>query len=92
MSHNTLEMIRDALITFAKLEIERERRDVAAFLLLRADRYDNSNGKWVPLADAAQEIMNGDFAESQKCGELDADLYKRVDSWVRNRTEDTKED
>jgi hypothetical protein len=57
-------------------------RQVAAYLLDRADQYDTDSGCWVCLADAAHEIMNGEAEARVKHGELDdPDLLKRVDGF-----------
>lgn len=60
-------------------ERQRAFRDVAAYLLDRADQYKPGSGSWVPLADAAQEIINGRVDEVQENGDLDDELYRRVD-------------
>jgi len=60
------------------------REDVAAYLLDRADQYDNSNGRWVPLADAAHALMEGAVEEALAHGELqEEDLRRRVRGWAK---------
>lgn len=58
-------------------------RDVAAFILDRADQYSIKSPCWVPMSDAAQAIMRGEVDEAKKHGELDEDLYRRVDGWKK---------
>lgn len=55
-------------------------RDVAAFLLDRADQYDTSSPCWVSLADAAEDVVHGEVAARESRGEFDDDLYARVDT------------
>lgn len=65
---------------------ERRRADllqyVAAYLIDRADQYDTESPCWIALADAAHNIMNGEFEAAVAHGELDgADLLDRVARW-----------
>lgn len=62
-------------------------RDVAAYLLDRADQYEAASGSWVALSDAAADIMNGRVDEVKGYGDLDENLYRRVDRLVRPRVE-----
>lgn len=63
------------------------RRQVAAYLLDRGDQYDTSNGRWVPLHDAATALMNGEFDEAVAHGELEgAELLTRVDACAARRS------
>lgn len=59
-------------------------RDIAAYLLDRADQYDTESPCWIALSDAAHNLMLGEVDASVKAGELD-DLYKRVDGFRRKR-------
>lgn len=60
-----------------------DRRNVAAYLLDRADQYVTESGSWVPLVDAAKAIMNGEVETAVAHGELDdPDLLARVDAMV----------
>lgn len=57
-------------------------RYLAAYLLDRGDQQDTDGGKWVPLADAAHAIAEGEFEEAWKHGEIDeGDVLERVDKW-----------
>ncbi len=70
MNHAQKKQLRDAAI-----------RDVAAYLLDRADQYDTDSGCWVALTDAAHNLMNGEVDAALNNGDLDKGLYRRVDSW-----------
>lgn len=54
------------------------RRDVAAYLLDRADQYETESPCWVALADAARNVMLGEVEAAKDHGELDASLYERL--------------
>ena len=54
-------------------------RDVAAYLLDRADQYDDGSGCWVAVADCAHNVAIGEVVIAKNEGELDSDLYERVD-------------
>lgn len=56
------------------------RRDVAAYLLDRADQYETDSPCWIALADVAQNIMRGEVIAAERNGDFDAALYARVDS------------
>jgi len=56
-----------------------EPRDVAAYLLDRADQYVDGSGCWVALADAAHNVMQGEVEAEKRNGSFDAELYRRVD-------------
>lgn len=61
-------------------------RQIAAYLLDRADQYDDDSACWNTLAEAAEEIMSGGVAERVAAGELeDAALLKRVDNFKTGR-------
>ena len=54
-------------------------RDVAAYLLDRADQYDDGCFCWLALAEAARNIMAGEVEAAKRNGDFDAALYARVD-------------
>ena len=56
-------------------------RDVAAYVLDRADQYHTESGCWVALTDVAHNIMRGEVETAKREGTLDADVYKRVDGF-----------
>lgn len=57
-------------------------RQIAAYLLDRADQFDTDSACWICLAAAAQEIVNGEAQARIDHGELDdPELLKRVDSF-----------
>ena len=58
-------------------------RDVAAYLLDRADQYETASPCWIALADAARNVMLGEVAAAKNNGEFDAGLYRRVDGMDR---------
>jgi hypothetical protein len=64
---------------------ERGRRDatreIAAYLLDRADQYPDGEPMWVAVSDTAMKVAHGEANEAAIHGELD-DLYKRVDRWI----------
>ncbi len=53
---------------------------IAAYLIDRADQYETESPCWVALADTAENVMNGTFADVLGAGELD-DLRARVERW-----------
>lgn len=55
-------------------------RDVAAYLLDRADQYEDGSSCWVALAEVARNVMRGEIAAAKRNGDFDAALYARVDS------------
>lgn len=55
-------------------------RDVAAYLLDRADQYEPDSPCWIVLADAARSIMRGEVAAAARNGDFDSTLYARVDA------------
>jgi len=69
----------DRLITI------RQAQDVfARFLLDRGDQYETKSPCWIALADAAQEVANGEAWADFEHGELDGeDLKRRVKSMAR---------
>ncbi len=56
-------------------------RDIAAYLLDRADQYDTDSPCWIALCDAARNVMQGEIGRAKRENEFDAKLYKRVDSF-----------
>ena len=56
------------------------RRNVAAYLLDRADQYDTESPSWVGLADAAEAVANGEVEAAVANGEFarDDDIKRRV--------------
>lgn len=56
-------------------------RDVAAYLLDRADQYVTESACWVALADAAHNVLAGEVQAAKRNGELDAELYERMENW-----------
>jgi hypothetical protein len=58
-------------------------RDVAAFLLYRADRYGISSPSWTALGAAAAAVLTEEVQAAKDNGDLDADLYARVDTITR---------
>ena len=56
-------------------------RDVAAYLLDRADQYVTDSACWVALADAAHNVLAGEVQAAKRDGELDAELYERMENW-----------
>jgi hypothetical protein len=65
---------------------ERYRRQVAAYLLDRADQCVTQSASWVGLADAAHAVINGEVEERQRVGELDdPELLARVDGFAARR-------
>ena len=56
-------------------------RDVAAYLLDRADQYETASGCWICLSDAAHAVINGEVQAAKVNGDLDDDLYRRVDGF-----------
>jgi hypothetical protein len=57
-----------------------QRRMLAAYLLDRADQYKTDSPSWIPLAKAAEAVVNGDVESAVNHGELDDDtLLARVD-------------
>lgn len=57
-------------------------RDVAVYLLDRADQYVTASPCWVALSDAARNIMLGEVEAAKRNGDLTADLYGRVDGFT----------
>lgn len=55
-------------------------RDVAVYLLDRADQYQTSSPCWIALVNAVGNILCGEFEAALDHGEFDAVLYGRVDS------------
>ena len=55
-------------------------RDVAAYLIDRADQYETSSPCWIALSDAALNLLNGDVEQRMSEGEFDGELYARVDA------------
>jgi len=55
-----------------------QREDVAAYLLDRADQYENESPCWVALSDAAENIMACEVERAKQNGELDQKLRQRV--------------
>lgn len=64
---------------------KRIQRDVAAYLLDRADQCQADSPCWVALADAAHNIMIGEVDNAIDRGEFDAALYDRVDGFTKAR-------
>jgi hypothetical protein len=60
---------------------QQQREMVAAFLIDRADQYDTKSSSWIPLADAAHDVMSGDMEQRAREGEFDDALLKRVRKW-----------
>ncbi len=61
-------------------------RQIAAYLLDRADQYEDDSSCWNALADAAEEIMSGGVAARVAAGELaDRPLLARVDGFKTGR-------
>lgn len=56
------------------------KKEIAAYLLDRADQYDLNSGCWIALADAAQNIMLGEVEAARDNGDLDGELFRRLDS------------
>lgn len=56
------------------------KKQIAAYLLDRADQYDLNSGCWIALADAAHNIMLGEVEAARDNGDLDADLFRRLDA------------
>ncbi len=56
-------------------------RDIAAYLLDRADQYDTDSPYWIALADVAHNVMQGEIARAKRENEFDEALYARVDSF-----------
>jgi hypothetical protein len=61
------------------------RRDVAAYLLDRADQFDTESSVWQGLADAAENVMLGEVEVAILDRQLDEEIYARVDGFLRNR-------
>lgn len=59
-------------------------RDVAAYLLDRADQYQDHDPCWIALADAAKNILQGAVSEALQHGELDLSLYERLNQMDTN--------
>ena len=57
-------------------------RDVAVYLLDRADQYVTESACWVALSDAAHNVMLGEVEAAKRNGDLTADLYERVDGFI----------
>lgn len=55
-------------------------RDIAAYLLDRADQYDTDSPCHIALTDAAHNVMQGEIARAKRENDFDAALYARVDS------------
>jgi hypothetical protein len=53
-------------------------RDVAAYLLDRADQYETESPCWVALSEVAFEVAAGEVEAAKRNGDLDASLYKRL--------------
>lgn len=61
-------------------------RQLAAYLLDRADQYDTDSPCWIALSDAAANVANGEVDLAISHGELeDSALLARVDS-MRGKT------
>lgn len=60
-------------------------RDVAAYLLDRADQYVTESSCWIALADAAHNIMLGEVHKAIVENEFDEPLYERVDGFARGK-------
>lgn len=57
----------------------KQRLDVAAYLLDRADQYDTDSPCWVGLVDAARAVARGEVEEAIAHGELaEPELRLRV--------------
>jgi len=54
-------------------------RDVAAYLLDRADQYETESPCWIALADAAENVLAGEVHRSLAENDFDDALYARVD-------------
>lgn len=65
-------------------------RDVAAYLLDRADQYDTESPCWIALAAAAENIMRGEVGNAERNGDFDAALYARVDGFTPQATRSDK--
>lgn len=61
--------------------VAEERRNIAAYLLDRADQYTDDSACWVALGNVCEAIINGGAYEAAMHGELD-DLYERVDDML----------
>lgn len=57
-------------------------RDVAAYLLDRADQYVTESPCHIALSDAAHNIMLGEVEAAKRNGDLDAELYRRLAGMV----------
>lgn len=53
-------------------------KDVAAYLLDRADQYVTDSACWIALSDAAHNIMLGEVEIARRNGDLDRSLYDRL--------------
>lgn len=60
-------------------------RDVAAYLLDRADQYKTSSPCWIALSNAAANIIRGEVQAEKANGTFDAELYARVDAMRRSK-------
>ena len=59
------------------------RRQVAAYLLDRADQIETKRWEWNPLADAAKAIVRGEVETAVAHGELaEPELLARVDGFA----------
>jgi len=74
-----------ALLGSTRLITIAQAQDVfARYLLDRADQYQTDSPCWIALADAAQELANGEAWSDFEHGELDGDdLKRRVKSMAR---------
>jgi len=60
---------------------ERQRENVAMYLMSRADQYETDSPCWVALSDAAHNIINGAIDAELAYNGDDLDMRRRVRSW-----------
>lgn len=61
---------------------QKQREDVAMYLMSRADAYVTDSPCWVALSDAAHNVINGDVEAHHDYNGEDADMRRRVRKWV----------
>lgn len=66
-----------------KKTAEQKLWDLAAYILDRADQYPTKDPCWIALADVAENIVTGEAANAASHGELDASLYRRLETMKR---------
>lgn len=68
----------------AKYDQAISRRMVAAYLLDRADQYQDGSASWIGLADAARAVVRGEADDAIDCGELDdSQVLTRIDRMAK---------